>query len=234
MNTSFWYNDHTVLFDKDSLIEFFPSNDYTFDRKLNAIFRASIYASVLMSVYSNNPKWVSIMIIGAIITILLHNGNKIKSKSEKVEGLENTSFNKGPCTEPTKDNPFMNYTISDLMNVDENLQVRDKPVSCSVIDNPTVKDLSENAYHNNLYRDVDDVYGRNLSTRQFYTMPNTGIVNAQTEFAEWCFKTPKTCKEDTENCMPYDDLRAKRPVQVDEESNPVNTESRMSRLDKQM
>ena len=220
----FWYNDHTILFNKESLIEFYPSNDYSLDRKLNAIFRASIYASVLLSVYSNNPKWVSIMIIGALVTLLLH-----KKQQTKVEGLENTSFNKGACTEPTVDNPFMNYTMGDLLNVDENLQVKDKPIACSVIDNPKVKQLSEDAYKNNLYRDVDDVYERNVNTRQFYTMPSTGIVNAQQEFAEWLYKTPKTCKEDTANCNPYEDLRAKRPIQVDNEINPVNTDARVAR-----
>ena len=26
-------------------------------------------------------------------------------------------------------------------------------------------------------------------------MPNTDIVNKQSEFAKWCYKTPPTCKE---------------------------------------
>ena len=220
----FWYNDHTVLFSSDSLIEFFPSNSFTLNRKLNAIFRASIYTSVLLSIYSNNPKWVVILIVGALLTFIIHkNGNKKNVK----EGLENTTFNKGACTEPTVDNPFMNFTMGDFMNVDENLRIRDKPVACSVVDNPSVKKLSEDAYKKNLFRDVDDMYNRGNNSRQFYTTPNTGIVSAQDDFANWLYKTPETCKENTEHCSPYEDLRAKRPIQVDSTVNPINTNARM-------
>jgi len=223
-DVSFWYDDHTILFSSEYLIDFFPSSAFTLNRKLNAIFRASIYISVLLSVYSNNPKWVVVLIIGALVTLMLRrNGNKTK-----IEGLENTTFNKGVCTEPTVDNPFMNYTMGDFMNVDENLRIRDKPVACSVIDNPSVKELSETAYQNNLFRDVNDVYKRSNNSRQFHTTPNTNIVSDQDTFANWLYKTPETCKENTEHCVPYEDLRAKRPIQVESNVNPVNTEARMS------
>jgi hypothetical protein len=106
-NTIFWYDDHTILFEKNNLIEFYPSPSYSLNRKLNAIFRLSIYSSVIASIYTNNPKYISILIIGAIVTILIS-----KSKqNKKTEGLENTTFNAGPCTEPTIDNPFMNFTM---------------------------------------------------------------------------------------------------------------------------
>jgi hypothetical protein len=224
MDVKFWYNDHTVLFDKNALIEFYPSIDFTLNRKLNAIFRACIYTSVLLSVYSNNPKWVSILVIGAIITLLIYN-HQVKNTTEK---LQNTTFNKGECTAPTVENPWMNYTMGDLLNVDENLTIKDRPVACSVIDNPSVKQLSEDAYHNDLYRDVDDVYGRTTSTRQFYTTPVTDIISAQDNFANWLYKTDDTCKENTENCLRYEDLRSKRPIQVDPDTNPVNTNARMN------
>jgi hypothetical protein len=225
MDVEFWYNDHTVLFDKNSLIEFYPSVDFKLNRKLNAIFRSCIYTSVLLSVYSNNPKWISIIVIGAIITLLIYN-YQLKNTTTN-EKLQNITFNKGDCTAPTVDNPWMNYTMGDLLNVDENLIIKDRPLACSVIDNPSVKQLSEDAYMNNLYRDVDDVYGRNTSTRQFYTMPVTDIVSAQDDFANWLYKTGDTCKENTGNCLIYDDLRANRFIQVDPDTNPVNTDARM-------
>ena len=61
------------------------------------------------------------------------------------------------------------------------------------------------------------------SQRQFYTMPNTTIPNAQDDFAKWLYANPKTCKEDQEFCLRYEDVRAKRPVFVDPTQNPVNT-----------
>ncbi len=61
------------------------------------------------------------------------------------------------------------------------------------------------------------------SQRQFFTMPWTTIPNAQNEFAKWLYLNPKTCKEDQDYCLKYEDIRAKRPVVYDETKNPVNT-----------
>ena len=77
--------------------------------------------------------------------------------------------------------------------------------------------------HANLFKDVNDVFGKMNSQRQFYTMPNTKIPNAQDDFAKWLYANPKTCKEDQEFCLRYEDIRAKRPVFVDPTQNPVNT-----------
>jgi hypothetical protein len=78
-------------------------------------------------------------------------------------------------------------------------------------------------FNHNLFKDVNDVFGKMNSQRQFYTMPNTTIPNAQDDFAKWLYANPKTCKEDQEFCLRYEDVRAKRPVFVDPTQNPVNT-----------
>ena len=39
------------------------------------------------------------------------------------------------------------------------------------------------------------VFGKNNSQREFYTAPVTTIPNNQGDFADWCYKTGKTCKE---------------------------------------
>jgi hypothetical protein len=54
----------------------------------------------------------------------------------------------------------------------------------------------ENEYFNNdLYRNTDDIFNKENSQREFYTMPVNSIINDQTKFAEWCYKTPPTCRE---------------------------------------
>ena len=54
----------------------------------------------------------------------------------------------------------------------------------------------------NLYRDVGDLYGKNNSQRQYYTMPATTMPNDQTAFAKWCYNTGPTCKERGLYCAP--------------------------------
>ena len=68
-------------------------------------------------------------------------------------------------------------------------------------------------FNNNLFREVDAVWERENSQRQFYTVPNTSIPNQRNEFAEWLYKSRATCKEDNNNCYNnyYSDLRFASP-----------------------
>jgi hypothetical protein len=63
------------------------------------------------------------------------------------------------------------------------------------------KDI-EDKFGYNLYRDVGDLYGKNNSQREFYTVPSSKIPNDQTSFAKWCYGTAKTCKESSIYCVP--------------------------------
>jgi hypothetical protein len=117
----------------------------------------------------------------------------------------------------------MNVTMKDYLNIDEKTQqMVDRPAACDTTDK-NVKQSMDEMFNHNLFKDVNDVFGKMNSQRQFYTMPNTTIPNAQDDFAKWLYANPKTCKEDQEFCLRYEDVRAKRPVFVDPTQNPVNT-----------
>ena len=63
---------------------------------------------------------------------------------------------------------------------------------------------SDEKYYQNLYQDVNDVWNRNTTSRQFYTLPNTEIPNNQKNFSNWLYKiNQKTCKEDPKMCFNY-------------------------------
>ena len=53
----------------------------------------------------------------------------------------------------------------------------------------------EKYFDNGLYRDVNDIFGKDNSQRQFFTVPGRGILNDQGGFANWLYGTPPTCKE---------------------------------------
>ena len=77
---------------------------------------------------------------------------------------------------------------------------KDKP---KVVKQNTVTEEINSFFNNNLYRDVSDLYQKNNSQRQFYTMPCTDIVNEQTKFAKWLYYTDETCKEKGIKCTGY-------------------------------
>jgi hypothetical protein len=117
-----------------------------------------------------------------------------------VEELE--EYKRNTCRKPTKENPFMNPDITDYNN-------GDPPAACNAYDEDINDNMNLNFNHE-LFRDVDEVWERANSQRQFYTIPNTSIPNNQTEFANWLYKVPETCKEDGTQCLRYEDLRFQR------------------------
>ena len=213
----FWFNQPEIIWEKDRLSEFFPTAEYSLEERLNAILRLSIYISIILSIYKNDVRFCFIAVITAIFTYYIYT-----NRSKKEVGVE-TFGEKDPeaCTMPTVDNPFMNVTMKDYLNIKDD-QIVDRPPACDASD-PEVKKEIDTKFENNLFRDVNDVFGKMNSQRQFFTLPWTTIPNKQDEFANWLYKSPKTCKEDQDYCLRYEDVRAKRPVFQDPTQNPVET-----------
>jgi len=207
---SFWFNDYSIIFNKDRLTEFFPVSDMEYIEKLNAILRFSLYIAIILFAYNKNINVIFIPIITALITLYLFkfykdkdSGNSLDESLEKLENITET------CIEPTKNNPFMNVLMSDYS------EQPDREEACN-IQEKNIEESVENNFNQNLYRDVSDVWNKTHSQRQFYTMPNTQIPNKQKEFAEWCYKIDKTCKEDPRQCLQYEDIRSNRPITIEE------------------
>lgn len=106
------------------------------------------------------------------------------------------------CRKPTADNPFMNPDINDYTS-------DHPPAACNDDDGNIPKNINS-SFNEDLFMNLDDAAEKKNSQRQFYTIPNTSIPNNQTEFAEWLYKSPSTCKESQEKCLRYEDLRFKR------------------------
>jgi hypothetical protein len=206
MSDSFWANDISILFSPDRIHEFFPNKDMTKDEKLNALTRLSFYLGIILSFYHSDQRYLLIFAVTLAFTYFLFRfaDNNVttenKSSEKQIEEIENT------CSRPTEDNPFMNFTMYD--RITEN---SDKLPACN-IDDPEIKKEIEDYFDNNLYKDVSDVFNKRNSQRQFYTMPSTTVVNDQEGFAKWLYNSPQTCKENSEYCLRYEDIRAKRPV----------------------
>jgi hypothetical protein len=126
------------------------------------------------------------------------------------------------CYQPTQQNPFMNATMEDYLTFDNKGNIVDRPPACNPND-PSVKRKIDTLFDNNLFKDITDVWGKVNSQRNFYTNPSTTIPNDRDAFANWLYKTPKTCKEDQEFCssLNFEDLRSNRFIFPNPTENPV-------------
>jgi len=198
IKTPFWYTDISILYSKDSITEIFPSKRFDILRKLNAIVRLSILYTLILFFMKREQKYLVIPLIVMGITWLIwykqeniHVDNIMKdSMSDKIDDLVKINDLNTECRIPTKENPFMNPTLSDYGT---NLPL--PPKSCPSYNNTGVQRRVEELFNEDLYRDVNDIFGKNNSQRQFYTVPGNQVPNDQGAFAQWCYGTPPTCKE---------------------------------------
>lgn len=177
--TEVWYNNPGILF--ENLGEFFPTNDLDRIEKINAIARLSIYYMILITLFGLNSQWYSVSIVLLIISYFL-------GYYENFEEVNKTELK---CTNPSKNNPFMNFTIGDYMND------VDRPPACSY---DKVKNKMREEFRKDIIPDPADLWGTNISDRQFFTMPWTTVVNNQSALGKWLYGQSGECKNLGLNC----------------------------------
>ena len=154
----FWFYKPSILVDKDRLLEFFPVAEMSFNEKLNSIARLSIYLGVLLSTFKLNMLFMYIPLVILLLTYLFE--KYMKPKLEKFE-----------TPEPSPHNPFMNRLLGEKQIVDSKKHQK-------LVDSNT-----EEAFNLNLYQNLGDIFGKENSQRQFFTMP----ICDQSAFGNWLY-----------------------------------------------
>ncbi len=193
----FWFDDPWILISKDRLIEFVPTADMTLNERLNAISRLALYTgTLLMLIYKNfNMFYIALITLTLLYLIREHFPDFLVQTA----GSTNPALAsmEGTLQLPTENNPFMNVLLTDYT------QNPDKKPAAD-LDNPHVKQAVEDEFNKGLNRDIDDIWQKENSQRQFYANPATTIPNDRTSFVNWCYSTPYSCKEgNLSNCI-YD------------------------------
>ena len=189
--TPLWINDFDILYNRKFLLEIIPKTGYDFNRKLNSLVRLSIYYSIILYIISKTRnKNIFLIPIGVgIFTVII--GKKLKDNinssilkynniNNPIEALDSN------CRVPTDNNPFMNPTL-----YNENNDIS----PCLSYNNKGVQKEIEDKFNNGLYRNSSDIFNKNNSQRQFYTVPSKKYPNDQESFKNWLYSTPPTCKE---------------------------------------
>lgn len=189
--TPLWIDNLEILYEKKYLFEILPGKSFDFNRKLNSLLRLSFYYSIIVYLTSKNKKVLLVPLFTGIFTVLM--GKKLKQNviDKAVTDLQNNvnlplETIDSECRIPTENNPFMNPTIFGENN---------SKSSCLSYNNKGVQSNIENKFNKNLYREASDIFSKNNSQRQFYTVPSKKYPNDQDAYKKWLYSTPPTCKE---------------------------------------
>jgi hypothetical protein len=187
-----WFDDVPGFFRDDRLSKFLPMANTPLPDQLNAIMRFALYFGSTVFLFKRTSAALYIVLATAAVTYFVFTTDRSQEAKSR-EALATMHVVKDTrtgeaCTRPTKDNPFMNVLVSDYD------RFAGRPKACD-ISQEKVNKMAEQMYTHNLYKDGDDVYNRNTSSRQFYANPSTTIPNDQAGFASWLYGTQKTCKE---------------------------------------
>lgn len=177
----------SVLFSDSNWRLFFPDKSMNQSEVFNALTRFSIYLFVILSLLNNSLTYLLIPVFVVLLSLFVH------IFGDSVERM-------GPGPQyfyPTKANPMMNPNLANDADFDKK-----RPD----MDSPEVQSEIKKKFYSGLFRDVDDLWEKNNSERQFYSVPFDGfILNPHTtKFANWLYnKGQPTCKEDSTQCNRY-------------------------------
>ena len=212
-----WIDDFNQLIRQDRLMDFIPKVSMSYSERINAIVRLSVYVGIILALLHNNYLYIYVPIVVLVATYLSYVFQSKQTKENYqnlprpldpitenpslqryLNTLEDIERQKARCVSTTVDNPFMNPLPADD---------RRRGPACSTLNNTELANKVEANFNNNLFKDVDDIYNRRHSERQYYTVPSTTYANEQGAFANWLYSGPPTCKESPDACLSGNEYR---------------------------
>lgn len=167
-----------------------PDISMSFEEKLFTIIKLFFFICIIIALVFNDIKYflLSIILLFVGFFVYYYKYEEIKKKENFLDSKNLDIVDDELCVKPTIDNPFMNPSVMDFQN--ENIK------ACNGSENKI-----KNLFKKRIFKDVNDLYDKNISERQFYTVPSTTIPNDQEKFAIWLYNKDKTCKENNgEQC----------------------------------
>ena len=200
MEDIFWFNNPKILIKQLDML--YPKKGYSTIQNLNAIVRLFILVGIITCLFTGNILHLLFSVsVGLILTYIIYSSSiehfTNSDEDDNEEGFtlpENTKLDDhgNICQLPTKNNPFGNMIPGD--------DPTRLPV-CRQSDNET-KTLTEKYFKLGLYNDVNDVWDKNNSQREYFTKPATTIPNDRDSWAQWCFNAPYSCRDgDMDYCL---------------------------------
>ena len=205
MTIQFWSNEPTVLFNKEYILELWPTTNMCYEQKLNSITRLVILITILGYILTMSER---VLLVGGLtlaVVFVLFNMRKQKITKEmlnegfKVQGNEVTGmFDKKPASyvnpvtldsvlksefkEGTKKNPFSNVLLT---QINDDPERKSAPPSFNVdCDEDITKNIKRSVQMMNpgikntnkqLFGDLFQEFELDQSNRAFFSTANTRV-----------------------------------------------------------
>jgi hypothetical protein len=195
--TQIWYKDPKGAFlSKERALVILPDATMTLTEQMNAVMRFGLYLGVLSVIYERSLVSATYIvgIIAAVTAVLEYHDSRVDGDLQRRRETLNVQPDRLTgelCVRPTSNNPMMNVLVSDYSAFPT------RPAACDVTDASVAKQVQKLS-RQNVYRDMDDVYGRKAEAElPYYTMPSTTIPNQQGELARWLYRegSPGVCRD---------------------------------------
>jgi hypothetical protein len=222
MPVPFWSNDPTVLFNKDYILEIFPTTDMYYEQKLNSVTRLIIVISLLGYFFSRTIRIpiAGLSMIAVIYFIFKSRKYKIThdmtqegfkqgggkkdhdSRSSIVNPETLESVLKSEYKEGNKKNPFSNVLLTQI--TDEPNRKAAPPAFNVEVDEDITKNVKKAVQFMNpeikntskqLYGDLYENFELDQSNRAFFSTANTRVENDQKSFGDFLYGNMPSSKE---------------------------------------
>jgi hypothetical protein len=180
-----WYQDVAILWKKP--LEFFPARRMSLAEQTNALTRLTIYITLASVVYNGDVRTVYFGLVVLAILALMYRG-----RGGSWAGRDRLA--PVACRPSTADNPFANTLVSEY-NTETQLL---KPCSTAEI-----ADDARTNFNDGLPRDADDIWEKNNSQRQFFSMPDGGFPDTGA-YRDYLYGGARNCKTHAEQCTGFD------------------------------
>ena len=199
MTIQFWSNQPTILFNKESIFELWPTTEMCYEQKLNAITRLVILLSILGYILTMSLRVLGVGVFTLLIIFVLFTLRKQKiTKQMLEEGFKNSdeplpaqsyinpvtleSVLKSDFKDGTKKNPFSNVLLTQIgdsperksappsFNVDVSEDITRNVKKSVQMMNPDIKNTDKQ-----LYGDLWQNFLLDDSNRVFYSTANTRV-----------------------------------------------------------
>ena len=184
----------SVLLEKPT--HFFPNQNDNFEEQMNSIMRASIYIGIIITLYRRSLTPLLLPIFVALCIYIVNELYRLRKKKELKEKFSLTGVYE--FRKPTKDNPYMNYLLTNLHDDQQNPK-NYKKKSCPLYDQQVSLE-SDTLSKSTFFNDVDDIYNHTQSQRQFVTFGNNDVVNNRDGLLKWLSKDSTHCKDNNGDC----------------------------------
>ena len=212
-----WFDDPTILFNKDSIFELWPTMDMCYEQKINAITRLVILITILGYILTTSQRIVAVGVLTLVVIYVLFKSRKQKITNNMInEGFTNSMVEvtgepvpldavlKTEFKQGSKKNPFSNVLLTQIgdepdrksappsFNVDVDEDITKNIKRAVQMMNPGIKNTSKQ-----LFGDLYQEQQLDNFSRQLYSTPNSRVENDGISYAKFLYGDMPSAKEST-------------------------------------